>query len=123
MHARGGAPCEDIPRICSRLVQNQYMPAMRDPSEYLFPAVVDAIAAADLAPEDEALVKAAKYLARVIDQAPASKEAYAARWLIPELARVLAELGLSPAARARMKGGKPVDHLDSPLARLKAVPL
>ena len=58
MHARGGAPCEDIPRICSRLVQNQYMPAMRDPSEYLFPAVVGAIAAADLAPEDEALVKA-----------------------------------------------------------------
>lgn len=95
----------------------------RDPSEYLLPGVVAAITALDLEPEDEAMIKIARHLATVIDQAPASKREYAARWIVPELVRVLAELGASPAARSRIKGGKPPVELDSPLKRLRSVGL
>jgi hypothetical protein len=94
----------------------------RDASEFLLPAVTGAVAALDLEPEDEAMVKIARHYARVIDQAPASKEAYCARWILPELVKVLAELGASPAARVRMKGGKPVE-LDSPIRKLKSISL
>jgi hypothetical protein len=96
---------------------------VRDPSEYLLPGVVAAISALDLQPEDEAMVKLAKHLARVIDQASAAKELYCARWVLPELVRVLAELGASPAARSRIKGGKPPVELDNPVRRLRTVDL
>ncbi len=96
---------------------------MRDPSEYLLPGVVGAINALDLKPEDEAMAKIARHLARVVDQASAAKEAYAARWIVPELVKVLAELGASPAARSRIKGGKPPVELDNPVRRLQSVDL
>lgn len=96
---------------------------MRDASEFLLPAVVASVGALDLDPADEALVKAAKYLAITIDQASTAKQAYCARWLIPELARILDQLGASPVSRARIKGGKPAVELDNPVSRLRSVSL
>lgn len=96
---------------------------VRDPTEFLLPAVIGAINALDLEPEDEAMVKIARHLARVIDQASAAKVAYSARWIVPELVKVLAELGCSPAARSRIKGGKPLAELDNPVRRLQSVDL
>jgi len=95
----------------------------RDPSEFLLPAVVETISALDLEPEDAGMVKVAKHLAIVIYQASAAKVAYSARWLVPELVKVLAELGASPAARSRIKGGKPPVELDNPVRRLRTVDL
>jgi hypothetical protein len=97
--------------------------SIRDPSEYLLPAVIAAITAADLEAEDEAMIKIARHLAIVVDQAPAARREYCARWVVPELVRVLAELGCSPASRSRIKGGAPPDAIDSPLRRLRTVPL
>lgn len=97
---------------------------LRDASEYILPGVVASLDALDdLEPQDEAMCKIARHLARVVDQASPAKQAYVAHWVIPELVRVLAELGCSPASRARIRGGaKPVE-LDSPLKRLRPVGL
>lgn len=104
------------------MVHTVYM-STRDPSEYLLPAVTATVSALSLEAEDEALVKVAKYIAQTVDRASDAKRAYCARWLLPELVRVLAELGASPAARARIKGGKAPVELDNPVKRLRSVSL
>ena len=83
---------------------------VRDPTEFLLPAVIGAINALDLEPEDEAMVKIARHLARVIDQASAAKVAYSARWIVPELVKVLAELG---AARPPVPASREASRLPS----------
>jgi hypothetical protein len=93
----------------------------RDVSELLYPAVCETIASLDLQPEDAGMVKLARHLARVIDEAPGSRRESAARWLGAELRQVLECLGASPAARARLKGDKPADEPASPLRKLRSI--
>lgn len=95
------------------------MPALRDTSELLWPAVQETIAELGLLGSDAAAVKLVQRYARVIDQA--RDEAWAMRWLAPLLLDALTELGATPAARARLtKGAKPADGKPNRLAQLRA---
>ncbi len=91
---------------------------MRDPSEYLLPAVTETISALSLEAEDAAMVKLALHYARTIDQSP--KREYTTRWVGPELMKCLESLGASPAARARLRKGDTAD-LPSPVAGLRVL--
>ncbi len=96
---------------------------VRDPSQYLEPAVIETInALGDLAAEDAALVKLCKHYARTIDSAPAGRKEYVTRWIGPELHRALESLNASPAARARLRPGAGAPAPDNPLAKLRSVP-
>jgi hypothetical protein len=88
--------------------------ALRDVSELLWPAVEETIADLGLGSSDAAAVKLARRYARVIDQATDAKQASVLRWLGPELLKVLAELGATPAARAAMTKGKKQPGDDKP---------
>jgi len=97
--------------------------ALREASQLLWPSVSETIAVLKLDPDgqDAAAAKLALQYARTIDEAPPGK-AYAAaiRWLGPELLKVLAELGATPAARAAMKKpAKPADGKPNRLAQLR----
>lgn len=95
------------------------MPALRDASELLWPAVSETLATLDLGSEHAAAKKLAQRYAQVIDGA--NDQAWAARWLMPLLLDCLSELGATPAARARLvKGGKPADGKPNRLAQLRA---
>lgn len=103
------------------------MTALRDASELLWPAVQETIASLDLKPEDSAARKLAQRYAQVIDQMPDKSprggvpdQAWALRWIGPLLLDALEQLGATPAARARVKGGKPADAPVSQLAKLRA---
>ncbi len=78
---------------------------VRDASELLYPAVCESVAVLDLDPDgkDAAAVKLAKHYARLIDEASDAKQANIARWLGPELLKVLESLGATPAARSALK--------------------
>jgi hypothetical protein len=86
--------------------------------DLLEPAVRTAIAALDLAEEDAAAVQLAVQYAATIDQH--DDRAWAMRWVAPLLLDALEQLGATPAARARLKGGKPADAPVSQLAKLRA---
>lgn len=94
------------------------MAALRDASELLWPAVAETLSQLDLTEEDAAVKKLAQRYAQVIDQHP--DEAWCARWVFPLLLDCLEQLGATPAARARVKGGKPADAPVSQLAKLRA---
>ena len=95
------------------------MPALRDASELIWPAVAETLTQLDLGPEHAAAKKMAQRYAQVIDQA--KDEAWAMRWLAPLLLDVLSELGATPAAVARLtKGAKPADAKPGGLAKLRA---
>lgn len=94
--------------------------AQPDVSERLYPGVCETLASLDLKPEDAGMARLARHLARVIDQAPASKRASVTWHLGAELRQTLAELGASPMARARVKKGDAID-LPSPVAGLRVV--
>jgi sarcosine oxidase gamma subunit len=98
---------------------------LRDVSELLYPAVSETIAVLKLDPDgqDAAAAKLAQQYARTIDRAAPGKDyAYAVRWLGPELLKVLAELGATPAARAAITGKKTAapDAKPNGLAALRA---
>jgi hypothetical protein len=94
--------------------------ALRDASELLYPAVCEAVTSLELDSKDAAAVKLAKQYARTIDEAPPGKEYFARlRWLGPELDKVLAALGATPAARAAMK--KPAKPADAKPSRLRQI--
>lgn len=105
---------------------------IRDASELLWPAVAETLSQLDLKPEDAALKKLAERYAQVIDQSgrhcpgcdsgECRRESYswAARWIFPLLMEALEQLGATPAARARLKGGKPGDGKPNRLAQLRA---
>ena len=78
---------------------------LRDASELLYPAVCETIAVLQLDPDgqDAAAAKLAQRYARLIDEASDAKQANVLRWLGPELLKVLAELGATPAARSALK--------------------
>jgi hypothetical protein len=95
------------------------MPALRDASELLWPAVQETIASLGLLGSDAAAVKLAQRYAQVIDGH--RDEAWAMRWLAPLLLQALAELGATPAARASItKGQKLTEDKPSGLAKLRA---
>lgn len=79
--------------------------ALRDVSELLWPAVAETLASLGLGSEDAAARKLAQRYAQVIDAAEDGKDqAWAVRWIGPELLRVLGALGATPADRARIRG-------------------
>ena len=94
------------------------MTALRDASELLWPAVSVTLTQLDLTDEDAAAKKLAQRYAQVIDQH--EDQAWAMRWIAPLLLDALEQLGATPAARARVKGGKPADAPVSQLAKLRA---
>jgi hypothetical protein len=111
------------------------MTALRDSSELLWPAVSETLAALGLGSEDAAAVRLAQRYARVIDGMPdrdeftserAHDQAWALRWIGPELLRCLDALGATPDARARIaklagsKGEAAPDAAPSQLDRLRA---
>lgn len=108
------------------------MTALRDASELLWPAVQETLAALGPGSEDAAARRLAQRYAQVIDGLPdhgserAHDQAWALRWIGPELLRCLDALGATPESRARIsrltKGGgdKPADAPESQLDRLRA---
>jgi hypothetical protein len=97
---------------------------LKDAAKLLAPAVSDTIRALDLTDKDAAAIKLAQRYADLIDASldkDAADRAWALRWIGPLLMDALAELGATPAARARVK--KPGPAADAPktnLARLRA---
>lgn len=89
------------------------MPALRDTSELLWPAIQETVASLDLKPEDAAARKLAQRYAQVIDQMPdhaprgTPDQAWALRWIGPLLLDALRELQATPAARAQAIPAKP----------------
>jgi hypothetical protein len=100
------------------------MPAyLRDASELLWPAAKETVAVLDIDPDgkDALAVKAVLRIARIIDETSDAKQANVYRWLMPELTRLLEQLGATPAARAAMKkNGKPGNAKPDGLAKLRA---
>ena len=94
------------------------MAALRDASELLWPAVSETLTQLDLGSEDAAARKLAQRYAQVIDEH--RDPAWAMRWIGPLLLDALEQLGATPAARARLKGGKTADAPVSQLAKLRA---
>lgn len=88
------------------------MTALRDASELLWPAVAETLTSLDLSSEHAAAKKLAQRYAQVIDGMPEHAprgqpdQAWALRWIGPLLLDALTELGATPAAKARLKGGK-----------------
>lgn len=95
------------------------MPALRDASELLWPAVAETLTQLDLGSEHAAAKKLAQRYAQVIDEH--RDQAYALRWIGPLLLDALEALGATPAARAALtKGDKPADAPATQLDKLRA---
>jgi hypothetical protein len=107
-------------------------PKMRDASELLWPAVAETLSQLNLDSEHAGAAKLAKLYARVIDTSDrhcagcqdadcerTSAASWAARWIGPLLLDCLEQLGATPAARARLKGGKAADAPVSQLSKLR----
>ena len=75
--------------------------ALKDADWLILAAVRETLAALDLGPEDAAAAKLAETIAANMDAS--TDGVYVSRWLAPELLKVLAELGATPAARAAIK--------------------
>ena len=99
---------------------------LRDTSELLWPAVQNSLAKLELGDEDDAVARLAQLYAQVIDRLPDEAprgypdRAWGTRWIAPLLLDCLEQLGATPAARARLKGGKQGDAPVSQLAKLRA---
>lgn len=80
---------------------------VRDVSDMLWPAVAETLASLELDPEYSGAKKLAQRYAQVIDQH--DDQAWAVRWIGPELLKALDALGATPDAKARIhaitKGG------------------
>ena len=98
----------------ARLEEGEHV--LRAVDDMLGPAIAQTIAALDLGPEHAAAVKLAERYAKVIDRA--QDVGYAARWIGPLLLEVLAELGATPAARAKLPR-KPDPKVPSQLDKLR----
>ena len=91
---------------------------LRDTSELLWPAVAETLSQLDLTETDAGVAKLAERYAKVIQDH--ADQAWAVRWIGPLLLDCLEQLGATPAARARLKGGKQSDAPVSQLAKLRA---
>lgn len=81
---------------------------LRDADDLLAPAVQDSIAALELGDQDQGAAALTLRYAQIIDAAP--DQAWAARWLMPLLLDAVAELGATPAARAKQGKRKPPER-------------
>jgi hypothetical protein len=108
--------------------------AVRDARELLGPAVEQALSALrdTLTEADSGVAQMARQYAAVIDSSNghclscddadcnrAAGSSWAMRWIAPLLLDALTEMGATPAARARLKGGKPANAPESQLDRLR----
>ncbi len=93
-------------------------PHLRDANKLLQSAVADTIGALDLTSKDAGAVRLAHEYASAIDLCCSNPEIL--EKLGPKLLACLESLGATPAARARMKGGKTPDAKPSELAKLRA---
>jgi hypothetical protein len=91
---------------------------LRDADSLVLPAVEQAIAALELGPSDVAAAQLARQYARTLDTA--RDPAWAYRWIGPLLQVALEQLGATPAARSRLKTGKPPEREPSRLDALRA---
>ncbi|MGH3190015.1 MAG: terminase small subunit [Streptosporangiaceae bacterium] len=102
------------------------MAVLRDADELLWPAVEQSLAKLELGDQDSGAAKLAQLYAQVIDKLPDEAprgfpdRRWGARWIAPLLLDCLEQLGATPAARARVKGGKQADAPVSQLAKLRA---
>ena len=95
------------------------MPALRDASELLWPALAETLTQLDLGGEHAAAKKLAQRYAQVIDEH--RDQAYALRWIGPLLLDALEALGATPVARAALeKGAKPDNAAPNQLDKLRA---
>jgi hypothetical protein len=78
---------------------------LRDASELLYPKAYATVMSLDIDRDGKDALAAATVLrmARIIDETSDAKQANVFRWLMPELTKMLAELGATPAARNSMK--------------------
>lgn len=99
---------------------------VRDADKLLWPAVEQTLGSLELKDEDAAVAALAQLYAQTIDDLPGTAprgfpdRIWAARWIAPLLLDCLEQLGATPAARARVKGGKHGDAPVSQLAKLRA---
>ena len=91
---------------------------LRDADELLYPAVAASVEALGLGPEDTAAAQVALQLARVIDSA--RDQAWAMRWLAPNLMATLEALHATPMSRSKVKKN-PAPAGPSRLDQLRAV--
>jgi len=105
---------------------------LRDTATLMAPAVAEVIDALQLADSDKAAGRLARQYARVIDETPGHcrgcddpqcrrglTSAWLLRWIGPLLLDALAELGATPAARSRLKKGKPEEAKPGRLQALR----
>jgi hypothetical protein len=107
---------------------------VRDAGELLAPAVEQALNALgdNLTESDAGVAQMARQYAAVIDSSNghclscddadcnrAAGSSWSMRWIAPLLLDALEQLGATPAARARLKGGKTADAPVSQLAKLR----
>jgi hypothetical protein len=88
--------------------------ALKDADDLLLPVVRQTLKALDLGPQDAATAKLAERIAANFDAT--TDGVYASRWLAPELLKVLAELGATPAARAAIAKGTKTGGDNAPAA-------
>lgn len=94
---------------------------LRDADELVLPAVRSAIAELDTTSADAAVIKLCERYAAAMDAAQGAKaQAWAIRWIGPLLLDALEALGASPAARSKLKEGKPRRAASNGLAELRA---
>jgi hypothetical protein len=91
---------------------------LRSADELVSPAVREALAALDLGPEHAAAARLAERYAAVLDTAKSPE--WAARWVGPLLLDCLAELGGTPAARAKIRPAKSGKEPPSWLDQMRA---
>lgn len=94
---------------------------LRDASELIYPSAYATVMALDIDREgkDALAAKAVLRIARIIDETSDAKQANVYRWLMPELTKLLEQLGATPAARAAMKKTKPADGKPNRLQQLR----
>src|SRR5258708_9544728 len=93
---------------------------LRDGGGLVRPAVTATVTGLTLAAADSAAVKLAQRYAAAIDDADSRAEAL--ERLGPRLLAALESLGATPAARAKLKGGKEPGATEDPLQKLRAAP-
>jgi len=87
---------------------------LQDAAGLLKAALSETLAALNLTPADTAAVRLARKYADAIDADEAVLDVYG-----PTLLAVLEQLGATPAARAKAKGGKAPDAAPNRLAKLR----
>lgn len=94
---------------------------LREADQLLYPAAYATVMSLDIDRDgkDGMAAKALLRMARIIDETSDAKQANIYRWLMPEITRLLEQLGATPAARAAMKKTKTADGKPNRLQQLR----